>query len=233
MNLHSDCNQEKPSGNQKSYRLPRATDSDCLVEVGRLTDVEWSNIIRGFDDATLFQTWAYGSVHWGEKALHHLVVRRNGDLIGGAQVRRITVPLIGRGLIYVPWGPLWWPKGKERDLENVRWVARAMTEEYVVRRRMALMLTPNVAENELDAQGIKRIMEEEGFTYMPDLRRTILLDLRPTEAEMKRCLSRNWKWNLKRSEKAKHRLSLVEGTNIEHFKSFLTLYEEMRSRKGF
>ncbi len=205
----------------------------CSVQVGSATNAEWSNVVQCFEDVTLYQTWAYGSAHWGAEAIEHVVFRRNGEAIGCAQARIMKVPLVGWGLAYVPWGPLWWQRGRERNLDHIRLVARAAREEYVVRRHMSVVLIPNVMETEPDASTITAILREAKFEQMPDMRQTLLFDLAPTCADLRRSCSRIWRKGLRRAEASGSGLKLVWGTDLELLQAFARIYREMLVRKKF
>lgn len=46
------------------------------VEIDQVEKTEWSKLVQRFDDATIYQTWSYGLVRWGEKNLSHLVLKK-------------------------------------------------------------------------------------------------------------------------------------------------------------
>ncbi len=211
----------------------RCVNGTCSVEVGRLSDSEWTKTVDGFEDATLYQTWAYGSVRWGEESLSHLVLTKNGKTVGCGQARVARTSIMPIGFAYMPWGPLWWPKGKERDQDSVRQLATALRDEYVGRRRLALLIAPNVMETEPDAARIDQILKEEGFRRLPDSEKTMLLDLTPPCDALRNRCSSNWRWSLRRAEKPQNRLRIVEGRAVEGFTAFVQLYGEMVARKKF
>ena len=43
------------------------------IEVDRVKEAEWSELMSRFDDANIYQTWSYGAVRWQQKNLSHLV----------------------------------------------------------------------------------------------------------------------------------------------------------------
>ncbi len=87
------------------------------VEVDRATPDEWSQMLDLFNDANLYQTWSYGAVRWGRKNLSHLVLKRNGEVLGMAQLRIIRPTRFNFGMAYLRWGPLCHRRGRELDAE--------------------------------------------------------------------------------------------------------------------
>ncbi len=114
-----------------------------LAEIDAVTRAEWSELLGRFADANLYQTWSYGAIRWGEANLSHLILRRNGEVVGLAQVRIICSPLVKRGVAYLRWGPACQLRGQELDLETTRQMALALHEEYVRKRRLFLRILPD------------------------------------------------------------------------------------------
>ena len=97
----------------------------CLDEV---TEPEWSDLLPRFDDASIYQAWPYGAVCWGSRQLSHLVLKRNGNVVAMAQVRIVRLPLIGKGIAYVRWGPLCRRVGEPFDEEVLRAIEKRIRE---------------------------------------------------------------------------------------------------------
>ena len=72
----------------------------CSVEVDGMTPESWSDVLRQFSDANVYQTWAYGAVQWGADQLSHLVLRQSGRLVAAAQLRIVRLPFVRAGLAY-------------------------------------------------------------------------------------------------------------------------------------
>jgi len=68
-----------------------------LVEIDRVTSAEWAELLELFVDANVYQTWSFGAIRWGEGNLSHVVLKRDGDVVGIAQVRIVRVPVVGVG----------------------------------------------------------------------------------------------------------------------------------------
>ena len=113
------------------------------VEVDRATPADWSGMLDLFEDANLYQTWSYGEVRWGRKNLSHMVLKRNDEVVGMAQLRTVRPMRLNFGMAYLRWGPLCHRRGKALDAEAAAGMARALHQEYVCKRRLLLKVLPN------------------------------------------------------------------------------------------
>ena len=203
------------------------------VETDRVDATEWSQLMARFEDANIYQTWAYGAVHWGSQNLSHLVVRRAGEVVGMAQLRMVESPRWRCGIAYLRWGPLCQLRGQPLEPESVRCLALALHEEYVRRRGLFLRILPNAFAGSARAALFQR--EFHQFTPAPpapaNTERTFLLDLSPPLEELRKNLDQKWRNQLNRAEK--NELSLVTGESPEAYQTFARLYEQMWSRKQF
>lgn len=194
---------------------------------------EWRQIVGSFSDASLYQTWEYGAERWGERNLSHMVAKRDGQVVSAAQVRILRIPVLGTGMAYVMYGPMWKTRGEERNIENFKAGLQALIEEYAVSRGFFLRLRPR-GFDETD-EDMNSTLLSLGFTLTKGMfrrkRRTILVDLSPTEVELRKKLRKSWRQTLQHAEK--ERLQIVEGFDGELFQDFKTLYFEMLERKKF
>lgn len=203
----------------------------CAVEVDGVTRGKWRDIIGTFDDASIYQSWSWGGVKMGERNLSHVVLRQYGAAVAAAQSWIVKLPLLGCGIAYVKWGPMWLPSGQKKNMERYRLMLRALKEEYAERRGLMLRVTPNVTDG--DAAGIYEMMREEGFapslTTVPY--RTIILDLFHPEEALRSTQKRQWRQCLNTAEK--DGLRIRELTGDVSFNAVAGLYNEMRGRKKF
>jgi lipid II:glycine glycyltransferase (peptidoglycan interpeptide bridge formation enzyme) len=162
--------------------------------------------------------------------LSHLVIKRDGEVIGVAQVTIRKIPALGAGIAYIPWGPLWRRRGKPIELDNLHFGIRALREEYVKKRGLFLRIAPNVIEQN---NGADRLFEKEGFSLKsPETRyRTLLVDLAPTIEKLRKNLDQKWRNMLNQAEKKD--LEIVEGYSDELYSVFLSLQSEMQVRKKY
>jgi hypothetical protein len=201
------------------------------VEIDSLDETTWNKYLRRFVDANLFQTWSYAETVEGRRNMGHLVLRRQGEVVAIAQARVRQIPLLGVGVSYVRSGPLWQLRDREPDVEILRQVVRAMRNEYVCRRGLALRLYPRIFTD--DSLGLGAILKEEGLALVREEKRerTLLMDLAPSLAELRDGMPRLGRRNLKTAEK--NNLEMAEGCDEKLFDQVVALYTETIKRKKF
>lgn len=204
---------------------------DYEVVVDNIDREDWERYAGNFADYSIYQTWAYGAIRWGEENLSHVIVGKESEIVAAAQVRIILFPLIGSGIAYVARGPMWRGREKETTPKAFRQIIHALYQEYVLKRRLFLRLVPN--EFERGNGELQLILKGEGFHRQASVPpyRTILNDLSPPLEELKRSLHKSWRKNLPRSER--NNLVVSEGSGDNLYGVFMDLYQEMRARKNF
>jgi hypothetical protein len=163
-------------------------DSGWQVEVDRCTPAEWSEMLDLFDDANLYQTWSYGGIRWGGRNLSHLVLKRDGEVLGMAQIRIVRPTRFKFGMAYLRWGPVCERRGRLLDPRVPFSMAHALEEEYVGKRKLFLHVLPNAF-----AGSPRATMIESAFRrFAPEplvadnTYRTFVLDLSPALEEIGR-----------------------------------------------
>jgi hypothetical protein len=208
----------------------KALTDGYTVQIDGFNAESWDQIIGRFDDANIYQTWAYGEIQQGLGKISHLILRRTGETLAAAQIRLFRVPLMRSGFAYVRCAPLWKRSSGEVSIEVFRQVIRALRNEYVCRRGMILRLLPRL----LDETGeLTKILQEEGFSrsHTTGNSRTLLMNLSPGLDELRKGLGPKWRGHLKRAEK--NDLKIICGSGEELFDQFMKLYDEMWQRKRF
>ena len=202
-----------------------------ICHVDEVDEKSWGETLQQFDDANIYQTWPYAFVTAGKRNVSHVILRQNGEIIAIAQARITRLPLVGAGIAYVLWGPLWKRSGQAKSLEAFRQIIRALRNEFVHKRGLALRLSPMLFDN--DSFGCAEILQEEGFSTpaLGTRSRTILMNLAKPLEELRAGMNAHWKRELKVAEKNK--LEILEGTEDELFAEFIKIYQEMVSRKRF
>jgi lipid II:glycine glycyltransferase (peptidoglycan interpeptide bridge formation enzyme) len=207
--------------------------SDWQVEVDRATPAEWSQMLDLFEDANIYQTLAYGAVRWGAKNLSHLVLKRNGEVLGMAQLRIVRPTPLKFGIAYLRWGPLCERRGRPLDSEIVTRMAGALEQEYVRNRKLFLRILPNAFDGLPRAALIQsafcRFTQEA--LVADNTYRTLVLDLGPALGDLRKGLDKKWR-NLLTSSENKG-LEVVAGSGSEEYQTFCLIYNEMRERKRF
>jgi lipid II:glycine glycyltransferase (peptidoglycan interpeptide bridge formation enzyme) len=211
----------------------RRMDPVWQSEVDRAAPEEWSRMLDWFEDANIYQTWAYGAVRWGRKNLSHLVLKRNGDVVAMAQLRVVRPTKLNFGMAYLRWGPLCHRRGRELDAEVTASFARALHEEYVRKRRLLLQILPNAFV------GTERgtLFQSAFFSFTREdstpanLYRTFVVDLTPPLDQLRKNLDKKWRNQLTRSEK--NGLTVIADTSAGRYEIFCRMYAQMLKRKAF
>jgi hypothetical protein len=203
------------------------------VGIDTVTESQWSELLARFDDATIYQSWAYGAICWAGSQLSHLVLNNAGKEVAIAQVRIVRVPGIGKGVAYVRWGPLCRLRGEGWSEEVLRQTLLALKEEYVERRGLLLRIVPNAYAEEPLADSWKSACEALGFRPDPSVHvyRTMRVDLSGSLEDLRKGLHQRWRNYLKNAEKSG--FTVVEGSAPELYQTFLVLYRQMMARKQF
>jgi lipid II:glycine glycyltransferase (peptidoglycan interpeptide bridge formation enzyme) len=203
------------------------------VMVDSSTPSEWSEMLDLFNDANIYQTWSYGLVRWGAKNLSHLIVKRNGEVVGMAQVRIIRPTRFKFGMAYLRWGPVCERLGSPLDPEVLAHICRALEEEYVEKRRLLLNVLPNAffgsPRGDLFEAAFARF-ERKQLTSN-DAYRTFVLDVARPLDELRKKLDPKWRNKLTQAEKKG--LKIIAGSDPGMYRTFCGTYYEMRKRKTF
>ena len=199
------------------------------IQVDGITREAWDNLTERFADATLYQSWTYGAVHWGTKQLSHIVVREASDVVGLAQVRLIRFPLGLGGIAYVTRGPLWRRKGLPGDVTRLERVLAALHEEYCIRRRCYLRVIPQIYRGD-EAAGMEPLLKM-GFQCRGSPYRTLLVDLSLSMEELRAGARPSWRQCLNKAEG--NGFEIAEGTDDRLFEEVLAMHEQMHRRKQY
>jgi lipid II:glycine glycyltransferase (peptidoglycan interpeptide bridge formation enzyme) len=209
------------------------TGSGIEIDVDKVSEGEWSELVDDFDDANIYQTWPYGAVRWGEKNLSHLTLKRGGDVLGIAQLRLVRPRHVRVGVAYLRWGPLCQRRGTELDPEVVSSIAKALREEYVSRRGLYLEILPNAFSGSARAQIFQSAFAEYDHKsgISAEEYRTLVLDLLPALDDLRKQLDKKWRNQLNAAER--NDLSITGGDTTEDYRRFCRLYAQMWQRKRF
>lgn len=203
---------------------------DLSYEVDSLSEADWHRLLGEFTDASVMQSVAYAGARWPNAKLSHMVVSRAGTPLAAAQVILIPIPVIGGGLAYVHFGPLWLHGDQAPDVANLELVVRCLWDEYVTRRRMLLRIRPWACRTGDDL--VSEAFCQGDWTCQKDAhpeRYLVKLD-QPTE-DLHKSLNGKWRYNLKKS--GKHALSIERLSMSTAYAPFMSLYESMHARKRF
>ncbi len=222
---------EQLAGREKELKFMQ--NPSWQVEVDRATSAEWSEMLDLFADANIYQTAAYGDVRWGARNLSRIVLRRDGEVVGAAQLRIVRPTPLKFGMAYLRWGPLWERRGLTVDPEVPLRMARAIEDEYLVRRKLFARVLPNAFAGSTRAATMQTAFCR--FAAEPldtdNTYRTIVLDLNPSLEELRKGLDPKWRNKLCGAEK--NNLKVVVGNGSDEYRIFCQMYNHMRQRKAF
>jgi Acetyltransferase (GNAT) domain len=203
------------------------------VEIDRVTEREWSELLTYFQDSNIYQTWSYGSVRWGASNLSHLVLWDGAEPLGIAQLRIVQPRLFRVGIAYLRWGPICHLHSKDLDPDVVISMARGLREEYANKRGLCLEIVPNAFEGSHRAKVFQGAFAQyECKSVIGNERyRTFLLDLSLSLDDVRRNLQRRWRQYLNSAER--NDLQIREGQDRDLYFAFCKLYAQMWNRKRF
>ena len=205
--------------------------NEYRTEIDHIGKDDWSNLLLEFDDASIYQTWSYGAVRWGQNDLSHVVIKKNDEVLAAAQLRIFKIPLLNAGIAYLSWGPMWRRQGFKVEINIFEKIIKILKEEYAVKRGLFLRIQPNVLEENSDE--IVSVLHKEGFKKNLKMQpyRTLMLDLSPQMNEIRKALNQKWRNQLNRAEK--NNLKIIEGSSDELYRIFSNLQKEMHDRKKY
>jgi lipid II:glycine glycyltransferase (peptidoglycan interpeptide bridge formation enzyme) len=199
------------------------------AEIDQIQEQNWTRALAQFNDATIYQTWSYGKIRWGESNLSHLVVKQGTETVGLVQASIKRLPIISAGIAYVPWGPIWRSKQGRGDSRTILKVLRALRQEYSFRRGLLLRIAPQEIENQ--GASLYADLTSERYVFHSKPYRTLLIDLSKTSEELYKNTSRRWHRALKKA--AAESLRVTEGDGNDAFETLGALFDQMVARKGF
>ena len=203
------------------------------VETNNVTESDWCELLDRFEDANIYQSWSFGSVHRGTNELSHLILKRDGEVVAIAQLRISCPPNVRQGTAYLMWGPLCHLRAQELDLSTVQAMASALHEEFVEKRGLSLEIEPNAFSDsrraEMFQSAFSRFDQQSGINAKKY--RTFVLDLSPSIEDLRRQLDRKWRNRLSSAER--NGLHIIEGEGAGEYDVFCKLYAQMWERKRF
>jgi lipid II:glycine glycyltransferase (peptidoglycan interpeptide bridge formation enzyme) len=200
------------------------------LEIDQISKEQWSIMLKDFDDATVFQTWEYGDITWGEQNLSHAVLRMNGRTLAAAQVRTVKL-LPGLEYAYIAYGPMWRTSDLPEDCEVLDVMVSKLSEEYVKKRCCSLRIFPFIHDGDPNVIKIRNSFIQNGFLNNRESPRTIFLDISVPIEDLRKNLRKKWRQYLNHAEEAG--LKVTFSKSPELFVDCLNVYREMHERKHF
>ena len=205
-------------------------DPEYSTLVDSCDEVEWNRLILLFSDANVNQTWAYN--HTRSKKCGSIILKYRGNIVAIALVRLIKIPYSNIGFAYVGSGPLWQLKNKLSDINTLRSILVALRFEFVIVRKLYLYIHPLIYANSPNFEEVNIAFQEiNGYRYKISNEYTLFLDLKMSEANLRKGLHPNWRYLLKQAEKEKFCVEI--GTSDDLLKTFKEIYIEMLKLKKY
>jgi len=185
-------------------------------------------------NSTIYQTYEYGLVRYGEKNISNIVIYSDNKVIGAAQIRFINIPLVKKKIAHIKFGPLWKLKGEEESLDNFNSIIECI--RYVLGDVngfcINILLNEYNYENEF-IENITKIFLSHNFCISKKVgtERTLVLDTSCSLDEVRKSFSTNWRNMLNKAEK--NDLEIVQSTGDELFDIFLDMHQQTVERKNF
>lgn len=208
----------------------RSLDPGYSVEIDAVDEPSWYRLLEEFSDANIYQTWAYDEVRSGRGHISHLLLRKDGEVVAAAQARIVRLPVIGAGIAYVRWGPMWRKRSHHPNAGWFRQAIRALRNEYACNRGLVIRLRSALFREV--SPDFASILADEGYSVAAAApERTLRLDLTKTTEELRGGMRPHWRRYLKVAEKSQ--LEVVEGDGDVLFEEFVTIYRQLVTRKAF
>lgn len=196
---------------------------------------EWKALVADFRDQNFEQTPAYGDAaarRIGGTPLM-LAVEEAGKVVALAHVRIKTIPGLGRGIAWIPSGPL--TLRGDADPPDVRRLAAilgalrqhlSVQAGHILRLRLPgqALHDPALAEAALTRAGFRPTDRAAVFS-------SALIDLTLDEETLRAQLATKWRSNLKHAMAAGFEVETGDTPDLRA--RFLRLYDEVRKAKGF
>lgn len=191
--------------------------------------VAFDRIVADFADCSFDQTWAYSDSQWPGRAERCLVLR-DGAPLGGAVVVLLTVPLLGKGLAYVKFGPFWRKAGRPADFADYEAVVRAMADHYCVVQGHHLTILPR--PNPEFLAGETAVLDRLGFRVGERIadKNRYLVNVAVCPDEIRASLSQSWRSNLRKALTGDIATERVDSRTA--MADFAAMHRQMVDRKG-
>ncbi len=199
-------------------------------EIVEQVGAAWDALAAGFTDFCMEQSFAFAGSRWSKLRAVGLILREDGaaEPVAMALALIAALPVLGIGLAYVKFGPLWRRKDKPADRDVLFAILDALKQEFGIRRRLVVRVLPPADPDHDWNEALKRA----NFSLHKALsdRERYLVDLTLSEQEQLASLGAQWRANLK---KASSELVIEEPDLQSGIPAFVELYKNMLARKQF
>ncbi|MCA9414365.1 MAG: peptidoglycan bridge formation glycyltransferase FemA/FemB family protein, partial [Candidatus Omnitrophica bacterium] len=151
--------------------------------------------------------------------------------VGMANIRIKKVPILGGGLAFISFGPLF-RRYTDLDFVNLTKILDVLKEEYILKRGFLLRIQPSFTGVE-DFEELCDAFKSQGFELTRAHRnyRTVCVDLSPPMESLRESFKRRWRRHLSQAEREDIKIEVRSGSTA--LDDFANLHEEFVDRKGF
>lgn len=202
------------------------------AEIVERPDAAWDDLSAGFSDMCLEQSVAFAASRWSRLRSAGLILYEDGKREPAAMALAVvaTLPVLGLGLAYVKFGPLWRKKDVPANPEILVAALEALKQEFGAKRKLLVRIMPPA---DPDHERIwKDALARANYSLhaAPADRQRYLVNLTLSEDEQIVSLGSQWRANLRR---ASSELEIGERDLNGDLPVFLALYRDMLARKQF
>ena len=192
-----------------------------------------SDLIDRFADVNWRQMPAYSEQAAQQigATSEYLGVWDQDTLIGLANVRSKSLPVIPGGIALISHGPMVTPVGQTFEIDHYRKVIGALCHFVTRQRKFGLRIESALASTAMAGQ-LSGVLAECGFSNQGGRQyQTFVLDLCKGEEQVRAGLNGKWRTDLRRGEK--QGLDIVRTSNPDEFDEFAPLLDGLAMSKGF
>lgn len=193
-----------------------------------ISSEDFDAIAAQFDDLCIDQIATYKTQEQpGRTSL--FLSYQDGHVIGGAIVVIYALPLVGRGVANVRFGPFWRRNKILPSADNYAAIVRQLVQEYSDRRGLMLTILPRPHPS--FGQGESNALLANGFEERsaPARSKRFFVDLTLSEQLQRQSLSQKWRYNLVKSENAGLSITQEDGPDADA--AFAKIHDRMLARK--
>lgn len=191
---------------------------------------EWSKLLKQFDDANIYQTWAYAALARDERFISHIAIYEDKTLLGIAQARIKKAPIMNWGIAYIYRGPLWQKSGQINDIDTFKKIISTLKYEFLDKRKLLLRIKVSVFSDLFKSNDLNYFLELNSYLQSAP-QKTLVLYLDKDLESIRKSFTSKWRNRLNQSEK--NGLEVISGYDQKLFDDFLELYDQMIVRKKF
>lgn len=187
----------------------------------------WNQAVASLPTGHVLQSFEWGELkeRLGWRGVR-VALECGGQVRAAALVLRHRLPVPGLGIMYVPKGPCFDPQ----DTKGLRAVLVALKD--LARNQGALFVKVDPDLTAEDTQAIA-VLAEEGFRPSAEqvqLRNTMIVDLRPSEGDLRARLNQSTRRNINLAER--NGVEVTSG-GIDDLPLFFEMYQETGQRDNF